>query len=680
MTTAVFLLSLTMASAAPDGAGGERERSLAGFRLQDHLGAWHSLDDARESKVVVLAFLGIDCPIANLYAPRLAELARELGPKGVTFFAIDANQQDAPAGVGQFAKVHALPFPILKDLGNELADRLRAERTPEVFVLDQERVVRYQGRIDDQFGLGFHRPKPVERDLASAIQALLDGQPIATRRTEAVGCRIGRVRKPREDGRITYSNQVARVLKDRCVSCHRPGEVAPFSLTSYKQAAGWAETIGEVVQERRMPPWHASAEFGSFANEARLTEKERETIAAWVAAGAPEGDPNDLPEPAHYAEGWRIPKPDLIIEMPKEAKIPAEGTVPYQYYIMDPKLDHDVWVRASQVRPGNPGVLHHLVVFVQPPGTKGRGSPGTDFLAAYSPGMPPRDMPDGLAKFVPAGARLVFQVHYTPKGTPEVDRSRVGLVFADAQSVRKQVTSLPIVNDKIRIPPGEPDYKAEARHRFDQDTILYSLLPHMHLRGKAFRFEAEYPDGGKEVLLDVPRYEFDWQNVYVLTEPKLLPEGTVLHCNARFDNSAENPSNPDPTATVGFGEQTNDEMLVGYLDVGLANQDLTKGGPSARALESGKFEVTFRYRPAEAATAVYLAGTFNDWKPTALKMEGPDESGAFATKLELDAGSHEYKFVIDGTKWREDPGNRRQTGSYHNSLLTLQGAKAKAAE
>jgi hypothetical protein len=202
----------------------------------------------------------------------------------------------------------------------------------------------------------------------------------------------------------------------------------------------------------------------------------------------------------------------------------------------------------------------------------------------------------------------------------------------------------------------------------------------MHLRGKSFRFEATYPDGRREILLDVPRYDFDWQNNYVLAEPKRLPEGTVLHCYAHFDNSADNPSNPDPTATVTFGEQTKDEMLVGYLDVGLADQDLTVGAPVSRSLENGRHEVTFRYRAPDGTAAVYLAGTFNEWKPTGLKMEGPDSSGTFSTKLELPAGTHEYKFVIDGKKWREDPGNRRQTGFYHNSVLVLDERKADAPQ
>ena len=344
--------------------------------------------------------------------------------------------------------------------------------------------------------------------------------------------------------------------------------------------------------------------------------------------------------------------------------------MPYQNFVIDPKLKNDVWVRASQVRPGNPSVVHHLVVFVLPPGRRDEG-PKIDFLAAYAPGMPPRVLPEGTAKLVPAGSQLMFQVHYTPRGMPQTDRSEIGLAFADPKSIKKELTAVAAINMRLKIPAGNADYAAEADHRFDRDTLVYSLLPHMHLRGKSFRFEAVYPGGQREVLLDVPRYEFEWQNVYVLSEPKRMPEGTVLRCIARYDNSADNLSNPDPTVDVTWGEQTRDEMLVGYVEVALADQDLALGGPSVRKLADGRREVTFRYKPPAGTKAVFLAGSFNDWKPDILEMEGPDASGQFEKKMVLDAGNYEYKYVIEGKLWRQDPGNRDQTGDYHNSVLKV---------
>ena len=661
----LLLMASTLAQAGSPG------KPLDDFRLQDHRGTWHSLSDARGSKLVVIAFIGTECPLAEAYAPRLVELAKNYEKRGVSFFGVDANQQDGPVAIGRFAELHGIGFPIVKDLNNELADRLGAERTPEVFVLDSSRTVRYRGRIDDQFGLGVHRPIPSKNDLRDALEALLTDKPLASFRTEAPGCKIGRGVKPVANTEITYAKQVSRILQDRCVACHRSGEIAPFSLTDYRQASGWSSMIAEVVDEGRMPPWHASPDHGKFANDARLTPDEKKTIAAWVAAGSPEGNPADLPPPAPYAEGWRIPKPDLVIEMPEAVEIPAEGTMPYKNILIDPKLMKDVWVRASQVRPGNASVVHHMVVYVLPPGARGIEETGGDFLAAYAPGMPPRILPEGVARRVPAGSRLIFQLHYTPRGTKQVDQSRIGLTFADPSTVRKELKSGMALDFRLRIPPGNADYVSKADFRFNQSALLYSLMPHMHLRGKAMKFEAEYPDGRKEVILNVPRYEFDWQNLYVLAEPKLMPEGTVLHCEGHFDNSAANPNNPNPKRMVTFGEQTNDEMMVGYLNFVQADQDLTIGGPKVRSLDDGRYEVTFRYQPEAPCKSLALVGTFTEWKDKALAMNGPDPSGNYDVKVTLEAGTHEYKFLLDGDRYRHDPGNLEQMGIYHNSVVKL---------
>jgi peroxiredoxin len=660
----LLLIASMLGHSAPEPA------SPADFRLQDYRGSWHSLGEARESKLVVIAFVGTECPLAQAYAPRLAELAGSYQKRGVAFFGVDSNEQDGPVAIGRYASKHAIPFPIVKDVGHSLADRLEAERTPEVFVLDEGRAVRYRGRIDDQYALGVHRPAPATRDLADALDALLAGKAPKAAKTVASGCLIGRGGKT-ADGSVTYSKDVAPILQARCVSCHRPGEIGPFSLTDFRQAAGWSSMVAEVVDEGRMPPWHASPDHGKFSNEARLTSLEKKTIADWVKGGSPEGNPADLPPSVAYAEGWRIPTPDLVLEMPKDVEIPAEGSIPYQHITIDPKLTKDVWVRASQVRPGNPSVLHHLVVYVLPPGVKSINETGGDFLAAYAPGMPPRTLPDGVARKVPAGSKLLFQVHYTPRGTKQVDRSRIGLTFADPSTVRRELKSGMAIDFRFKIPAGAPDFVSKAEYRFDQSALLYSLMPHMHLRGKSMRFEAEYPDGRREILLDVPRYEFDWQNLYVLAEPKAMPEGTILHCEGHFDNSADNPNNPNPAKPVTFGEQTQDEMLVGYLNFALQDQDLALGAPTARPLEDGKFEVTFRYRPEAPVKKVELACKFLGWEKNLRSMSGPDLEGRYSVKVTLPAGSHEYKFVLDGSRYIHDPGNPEQVGFFHDSLLKL---------
>jgi hypothetical protein len=419
-----------------------------------------------------------------------------------------------------------------------------------------------------------------------------------------------------------------------------------------------------------MPPWHASPDHGKFRNDSHLADEEKRLIAAWVADGSPGGDPRDVPEPPEFTDGWRIPKPDLVVEMPQSVEVPAQGILPYQNFLIDPHLDRDVWIRASQVRPGNPSVVHHLLVLALPPG-QNEVNPVGDFLAAYSPGMPPRELPPGTAKVLTAGSKLLIQAHYTPRGTPQTDRSRVGFTFADPKSITKRVTSIAAVNFDLRIPPGAANHQSVAEHRFNQDYILYALMPHMHLRGKSFRFEATYPDGRREVLLDVPHYQFDWQNAYVLAEPKPMPEGTIMRCAGHFDNSAGNPNNPDPARTVTFGEQTNDEMLIGYMDAALDYQDLSVGPPQVAARGDGRFDVTFRHRPPEGTTTVHLAASFNpDYSPVQ-KLDGPDKAGLFTTTVAVSSGEYKYKYVHDGNKYRHDPANWRQTGYFNDSVLIV---------
>lgn len=648
-------------------------KQIDDFTLRDWQGAKHSLGDFTARKLVVVAFIGADCPLAKRYAPRLAELARKYDSQGVAFLAIDSNQQDSLARLGQLAKTHGMTFPVLKDPGNAAADQFGAQRTPEIFVVDSSRRIRYWGRIDDQYGVGYSRSAPRRADLAIALDELLAGKTVSQPVTKVTGCHIGRVLRETARGDVTYSKDIARVLQHRCMVCHREGAIAPFPLISYKDAAAWAETISDVIHDDRMPPWDASARYGAFANDMRLSDAEKRLIDQWVDNGTPEGDPKDVPTPPTFAEGWRIPNPDLVVTMPKPFTVPASGTVPYQYFTVDPGFTEDKWIQASEARAGNPAVVHHMVVIVQRPGEPSpadRGGIG-DNVAVGVPGMTPLAYPKGAARFVPAGSKLVFQMHYTPNGAAQTDQSRVGLVFADPKTVRREVRSDMAINVKFRIPAGNRDYPVSADYRFEQDTLIYALFPHMHLRGKAFRFEAFYPDGRHEVLLDVPRYRFDWQNQYVLAEPKRMPEGTRLRCEGHFDNSEENPSNPNPSVAVRFGEQTWQEMLVGYFDMALAYQDLLQGPPRQRPLPDGRSEITFRFQAPRGTKAVYLAADFNGWKPNGHKMDGPDADGWFTTRMTLKPGQYEYKFVIEGTRWRQDPGNPRQIGFYRNSVLTV---------
>ncbi len=589
LLAAALMLACAASLLSADEAASPVGNKVKNFQLQDFQGKPYELADFADKPAVVIAYLGTECPLAKLYAPRLVELAARFAESGVAFVAINANQQDSLSELAAYYKTHGFSFPLLKDVGNVVADQMGAIRTPEVFLLDQDRVIRYWGRIDDKYVVGRQRDAATRHDLAVAIEELLAGKPVSVAQTEAPGCFIGRVYEPAEDAEVTYVKDVAEILNNRCVECHREGEIAPFSLTRYDQVVGWAETIAEVVRDERMPPWYADPKHGKWRNDCRMSDDEKQAIYDWVAAGAPEGE-GKLPEPKHYATGWRLPRVDKEVFMSDHAiDVPAEGVVDYKYFAVDPGFTEDVWLQGAQCKAGNRSIVHHIIVFIRPPDGKRRGlgeGISRGFLAATAPGATPMLLEDGLAKKVPAGSQLVFQMHYTPNGSPQQDRSSIGLMFADPQTVRQEVSTMAVDTQLLLIPPRLPNYRVTCWRTFRQDTELLSLFPHMHLRGKSFRYEAYYPDGTQEVLLDVPNYDFNWQMTYEFAEPKFIPKGTRMRCVAHYDNSPENIANPNPDRFVHFGEQTFDEMLIGFME---ATPAKTKAAlPAARTARSAK--------------------------------------------------------------------------------------------
>lgn len=556
---------------APDSSIGGEPPPLPA--LTDTTGAVHALDNP-EGRPTVLVFLGIECPLARAYVPRLNELARRFSGRGPSFFAVDSNIQDSGVEAASFVKTAGLEIPLLLDPDARLADMLGATRTPEAVVLDGQGRVVYQGRIDDQFGVEYQRPAPRSAYLAEALADLLADKPVRLARTEPVGCFIGRASSPATQGAITWSGRIAKIVSDHCLECHRPGQLAPFSLTNYADAAAWRDTIAEVVAAGRMPPWHADPAYGHFANDRRLTGTDRQAFLDWIAAGAPEGQSAPLLR-AESDSPWRIGTPDQIVALPTPFAVPADGTVQYQWFHVDPGFHADRWIHATEVRPGNRAVVHHATVYVKPRGQDWdlRLNDRIDLLGGFNPGGDPWIAPPETAMLVRAGSELVFEMHYTPGGVATTDQTAIGLVFADPRAVRRQVhCAMPAATDFV-IPPGEDNYRVEASFLIPADARLLLLRPHMHLRGKSFRYEAIFPDARREILLDVPRYDFNWQHSYVLAEPKFLPLGTEIRCTAHFDNSADNPSNPDPTASVHWGDQSYEEMMIGILSLVFADED-----------------------------------------------------------------------------------------------------------
>jgi mono/diheme cytochrome c family protein len=368
---------------------------------------------------------------------------------------------------------------------------------------------------------------------------------------------------------ITYAKDVSRILRNNCETCHHPNGIGPFSLTTYRQASGWSKMIMEVIDDGRMPPWHADPNHGKFANDRRLSKNEIETIRTWIAEGMPRGEREDLPEPIEYTSEWRIGEPDVVFEIPEEVTIQPTGVVPYMNFEVPTNFTEDKWIKAMEPMPGNDKVVHHIIVYCRAPEFQGGDlnqflGIGRGFLSGYAPGTVENIFDDRRAVKIPAGSTLVFQMHYTPTGKVETDRSKFGLVFAEGKPEFEVVTAT-VENFEFKIPPHAKDYEVVAKSEFPGDALLYSMTPHMHYRGSKFKYIVTYPDGKEEVLLNVPTYDFNWQTSYILEEPKLLPKGTKLTAIAHFDNSEENPYNPDPTKPVRWGDQTWEEMMIGWM-------------------------------------------------------------------------------------------------------------------
>jgi hypothetical protein len=397
---------------------------------------------------------------------------------------------------------------------------------------------------------------------------------------------------------ITFHKDVMPILQKNCQGCHRPGEAAPFSLLSYAEARPWAKAIRESVRLKRMPPWFADPHVGKFANDRSLAQSEIDTLVKWADTGAVEGNPKDSPAPREFHTGWNIPQPDLILEMPKAYHVPARGTIEYTYYVIPTGFTEDKWVRFAEVRPGNRKVVHHVIAFVREPGSKwlSKAMPGEPYvpvkgdsegegsarqwLVGYAPGTLPDMLEPGHARLIKAGSDIVFQVHYTADGDEATDITKVGIVFAK-EPPKQRVVMLSAMTKKFVIPPGADNYKVEAEITLQEDTTISALTPHMHLRGKAFEFRVVYPTGERQELLRVPRYDFNWQLSYEPASPIVLPKGSRIECTAWYDNSPNNPHNPDPKSEVRYGDQSWEEMMFGFFNATVDPQkdpaDLVRG-------------------------------------------------------------------------------------------------------
>lgn len=541
--------------------------TVAEFRLNDIHRRPKALADFKDKKAFVVAFIDTDCPLVNLYIPTLAAMHKEYDGKGVQFIAINSSGHDTFIATAAHAQDHRIPFTVLKDFDQRVADAFGATRTAEVYMLDKDRTIRYHGRIDDQYGLNFRKEAPTRKDLQIALDELLADKAVSTSSTDVAGCPIER---PKLDAKkdVTYAKHVAAILQSRCQECHRPGEVAPFSLLTYEDAKKRSKRIREVLVEERMPPWHADPRYGKFLNDRRLSDDEKATLISWIDASAPRGDDKDMPAPRPFVDGWKIGKPDQIISMPKEFKVPATGVLTYQRFQVDTEFKNDMWVQAAEARPGNRAIVHHIIVYILPPGqTNPYAADGTaSMLTGWAPGDMPAIFQKGMARKVPANSRLMFEVHYTPNGTEQTDTSSVGLIFAKKPPEHRVETNI-LANMGLVVPPRAANHQGQMSFTFKDDAMIIAFMPHMHLRGTSAKYIATYPDGKSEILLSVPDYDFNWQSVYRFEKPLKVAKGTKLAWIGNWDNSTDNPRNPDPSKEVRWGLQTWDEMQNGWMDM-----------------------------------------------------------------------------------------------------------------
>jgi len=601
------------------------------FALLDQHGENHQLYRYADSRAVVLFVYGADCNIARDSIPALKQLrdrfvlrpgswlttlreqsvrpgdgllaklrsrlarwgyvllaklrARSAG-HGVSFLMIDANPQDDRKTLQRDADRYAIDMPILKDRTQLVAESLGIDRTGDALLIDTRtwRIV-YRGPVDDRLYYEIVKPEARRHYLRDAIADLVEGRAVRLPSPPAIGCRVS-LHDPASE--VSYAKQVAPILMEKCVSCHQAGGIGPWPMESYDKVKGWSAMMREVLMNGRMPPWHADPAIGSFSNDRSLSGEQIRTLVHWIDAGAPRGEgPDPLAErKAQIDPEWPLGEPDLVIDVP-EQQIPASGVIDYRYIDIPVPFDRDVWVRAVHLRPSNRAVMHHGFALIKSPPQSGVPEQnGVDsFFAAYGPGLNVEPFPGDSGQLLPKGTVLKFQLHYTTVGYATTDKPTLAIYLRKRPPAHEFVVASAWTRD-FRIPPYVSDHPVEARLVFDQDARLYSFLPHMHYRGSRASYEARYPDGRSETLLSVPRYRSNWQSVYSLRAPKPIPAKTELLVRGVFDNSRLNPANPNPSKEVRWGEQSWDEMFIGYVMYTVPRRDGARQSRAGKSLKS----------------------------------------------------------------------------------------------
>ena len=595
-----FVMALAMLSRpmfAEDLAAAKLGQKIADIHFSDAAGKKIALYDNSGKTAVVVVFLSFECPVSNSYSPVLAEMAKQYADQKVAFLGVCCTESETAESVAKQAEEFNLGFPVYRDADKTAVAALKATATPEAFVLDHNFVLRYRGRIDDGYAARLKKNQQIKNhDLKSALDEVVAGKPVSQPVTEPIGCPVRVDKKIKQDGAVTYYRDIAPILQTHCQQCHRPDQVGPFSLMTFAQAVNWAPDIKEYTTSRQMPPWKI-AEGAEFRNDRRMSEKEIATIAAWVDDGTPEGNPSDAPSPRQFTDGWQLGQPDLVLATREEFVLGPGGGDLFRVYVLPTELPEDKFVVAFEVKPGNPRIVHHMLILIDTTGqgrqleqkgqkkekkksesdydrgpgysvaTMGVGFfPQGELGDGWAPGQLPRQLPAGYGFKLPKGSDVVVQCHYNRNGRVEHDRLQIGLYFAKNSDAMKAYKGGVIPGRLMAIPAGNASFKVVGSTSASQDCVLHSIMPHMHLIGRQIKVTMTPPEGEKQTLLNIEDWDFNWQETYFLKDPIAVKAGTVLDLEAVYDNSDANPNNPNnPPRVVIFGEQTTDEMCFVYL-------------------------------------------------------------------------------------------------------------------
>jgi len=536
------------------------------FQLLDHMGVAHRLFYYSDAPAIVVMTQGNGCPIVRNAVPAYRQVRDNYQEQGVKFFLLNSNLQDNKTTIAKEVADFGFDIPVLVDENQLVGESLNVTRTAEVFVIDpKSRKIVYHGPVDDRLTYQNQKAKAEFSYLSDALDAVIAGETVKISQVDAPGCIVNfpeRDNKERHTN-ISYHDTIAPILEERCVECHQVGGIGPWAMTSYDMIKGFSPMIREVIRTDRMPPWHSDPNIGSFLHDRSLTSKEIKTLVHWIEAGSPRGEGYDpLADPRESLPDWPLGVPDLILTVPS-FDVPATGVVDYQRpYVVNP-LEEGKWLRASTVKVGSRESVHHVLTGYLKEIPKSGQSNEVRWGASvggYAVGAESMIAREGLGTYIPAGGAIGLQMHYTPFGREVTDTTQIGLYFYDKRPPRMLRNSV-IMDFSIEIPPEKANHAETAYLEFPKDAELFYAFPHAHYRGQSSTLAIRYPDGREEMILSLPKYDFNWQRAYEFKDPIKVPAGAKLIARYTYDNSTQNAANPDPSKKIVWGDQSFEEML-----------------------------------------------------------------------------------------------------------------------